>query len=131
MRLAANVTVLASMALLLAAPPANATPCPDVAAVFARGTGEPPGVGIIGQAFLDALRSYLERRQLEIDWDTADAAPQEALVNSLSMALPFEPAEKQALLEAMDLDDRSESLKALLRIDAAEPGDGDTPASMQ
>lgn len=60
MRLVAYVTVLASMALLLAAPPANATPCPDVAAVFARGTGEPPGVGIIGQAFLDALRSDLD-----------------------------------------------------------------------
>lgn len=82
-------------------------------------------------AFLDALRVYLERRQLDIDWETAEAAPREALVNSLSMALPFEPAEKQALLEAMDLDDRAESLKALLRIDAAEPGDGDTPSSMQ
>lgn len=81
--------------------------------------------------FLEALKLYLERRQLEIDWETAGAAPHEALVNSLSMALPFEPAEKQALLEAIDLSNRAESLKALLRIDAAEPGDGDTPVSMQ
>lgn len=82
-------------------------------------------------AFLAALKSYLERRQLEIDWDTADAAPREALVNSLSMALPFDPAEKQALLEARDLEVRAESLKALLQIDAAERGDDETPPSMQ
>ncbi|MEQ7156039.1 LON peptidase substrate-binding domain-containing protein [Brevundimonas aurifodinae] len=83
------------------------------------------------ESFLFALRQYLERRQLEIDWETAEAAPQEALVNSLSMALPFEPAEKQALLESPTLDDRVEVLTALMRIDAAETGDGDSQTSMQ
>ena len=83
------------------------------------------------ETFLSALKAYLERRQLEIDWETADAAPQEALINSLSMALPFEPAEKQALLEAPTLDDRCLTLTALMQIDAAEPGDGDSPISMQ
>ena len=82
-------------------------------------------------AFLAGLKHYLERRQLEIDWETAEAAPQEALINSLSMALPFEPAEKQALLESPALDDRVEVLTTLMRIDAAEMGDGDTPTSMQ
>ena len=81
--------------------------------------------------FLLALKTYLERRQLEIDWETAEAAPQEALINSLSMALPFEPAEKQALLESPSIDDRAEVLTALMRIDAAELGDGDTPSAMQ
>ena len=32
-----------------AVPSASAQPCPDVEVVFARGTGEPPGVGGIGQ----------------------------------------------------------------------------------
>ena len=82
-------------------------------------------------AFLAGLKTYLERRQLEIDWETAEAAPQEALINSLSMALPFEPAEKQALLESPALDDRVDVLTALMRIDAAEMGDGDSPTSMQ
>lgn len=36
---------------------ASAQPCSDVDVVFARGTGEPPGVGGIGQAFVDALRT--------------------------------------------------------------------------
>ena len=89
------------------------------------------GVEFDREAFFAGLKQYLERRQLEIDWETAEAAPQEALINSLSMALPFEPAEKQALLESPALDDRVDVLTALMRIDAAETGDGDTPTSMQ
>ena len=54
----------------------------------------------------------------------------EALVNSLAMALPFEPAEKQALLESMSLMSRAEALTALLRIDAADGGD-DAASSIQ
>lgn len=42
---------------IAAAPRASAQPCPDVEVEFARGTGEPPGVGGIGQAFVDSLRS--------------------------------------------------------------------------
>jgi hypothetical protein len=38
-------------------PIVSAAPCPDVEVVFARGTGEPPGVGGVGQAFVDALGS--------------------------------------------------------------------------
>ncbi|WP_153043589.1 cutinase family protein, partial [Mycobacterium ostraviense] len=38
-------------------PAASAEPCPDVEVVFARGTGEAPGVGPTGQAFVDSLRS--------------------------------------------------------------------------
>lgn len=76
---------------------------------------------------LAALRAYLERRGLAVDWEAASAAPVEALVNSLSMALPFEPAEKQALLEAPDLPARLETLGALLRMGAAAGEDDDPP----
>ena len=79
-------------------------------------------------AFLDALRAYMAHRLLDIDWETAETAPMEALVNSLSMALPFEPAEKQALLEAASLMSRAEALTALLRIDAADAGDDAAPS---
>ncbi|MDT5225019.1 MAG: cutinase, partial [Mycobacterium sp.] len=40
-------------------PVAAASACPDVEVVFARGTTEPPGVGGIGQAFVDSVRSNL------------------------------------------------------------------------
>jgi cutinase len=38
-------------------PSSSAEGCPDVEAVFARGTTEAPGVGGIGQAFIDSLQS--------------------------------------------------------------------------
>ncbi|MBL8774127.1 MAG: peptidase S16, partial [Phenylobacterium sp.] len=73
--------------------------------------------------FGQALKRYLNRRELDIDWETASAAPLEALVNSLCMGLPFEPAEKQAFLEAPDLAARFEVLTTLLEIDTTEPDD--------
>ncbi|HET9877273.1 MAG TPA: cutinase family protein [Mycobacterium sp.] len=47
-------------------PSASAEPCPDVEAVFARGTGEPTGVGGIGQAFIDSLHSQLGSRSFQV-----------------------------------------------------------------
>jgi len=82
-------------------------------------------------SLLDALRAYLNRRSLDVDWETAREAPEEALVNSLAMALPFEPAAKQALLEAEDLEARAQTLTALLAIDAAATDDDETPPSVQ
>jgi len=61
--LAAAAFVSASaVALVLTAPAATAQPCSDVEVVFARGTGEPPGVGIVGQAFVDALSAQVGGR---------------------------------------------------------------------
>jgi cutinase len=45
---------------------AAAAPCPDVEVVFARGHSEPPGVGGIGQAFVDALRSRVGARSVGV-----------------------------------------------------------------
>ena len=45
---------------------AAAQPCPDVEAVFARGTGEPPGVGTTGQPFVDSLRSAVGAKSLDV-----------------------------------------------------------------
>jgi Lon protease-like protein len=100
-------------------------------APFAADLAEDEGSGEPADAvFLNALRVYLERRGLSLDWKIAEQAPPDALVTSLSMGLPFDPAEKQALLEAPTLQDRFEALKALLQIDgAAEPSDG--PGSLQ
>ncbi|HTY31411.1 cutinase family protein [Mycobacterium sp.] len=47
-------------------PSASAEPCPDVEVVFARGTSEPPGVGGIGQHFVDTLRSRVGDRSLGV-----------------------------------------------------------------
>ena len=81
------------------------------------------------QPLFDALRRYLGGRNMDIDWGNAAEAPLEALVNSLSMALPFAPAEKQVLLEAVSLSDRMQVLTTLLQIEGAGE-DGDTPPAL-
>jgi cutinase len=60
----ALATLTVSAALLAPAPSAAAQTCPDVLVVFARGTGEPAGIGRVGQAFVDALRPQLGARTL-------------------------------------------------------------------
>ncbi|MDT5246454.1 MAG: cutinase [Mycobacterium sp.] len=51
---------------LIHLPTAVAEPCPDVEIVFARGTSEPPGVGRIGQPFVDSLRSQSGGRSVGV-----------------------------------------------------------------
>jgi Lon protease-like protein len=81
--------------------------------------------------FLRALKAYLDRRMLDIDWEMAKSAPAEALINSLSMALPFETSEKQALLEAFSLMDRRATLIALMEIDTGGRSGDDEPTVLQ
>jgi Lon protease-like protein len=80
---------------------------------------------------LRSLKAFLERRELGVDWDAAKNAPTEALINSLAMALPFEPPEKQALLEAGTVADRREALITLLEIDSAGRSGEDEPPPLQ
>jgi len=63
-----GAVVVTSWATLLCVPvpAASGQPCPDVEAVFARGTGESPGVGGIGQAFVDALRSQVGAKSVDV-----------------------------------------------------------------
>jgi hypothetical protein len=66
--LATGATAMVTCAVLTFAPvpSAYADPCPDVDVVFARGTGEPPGVGGVGQAFVDAMRSQAGGRSVGV-----------------------------------------------------------------
>ncbi|WP_332682511.1 LON peptidase substrate-binding domain-containing protein [Bosea sp. (in: a-proteobacteria)] len=76
---------------------------------------------------LKALRSFAKANELKIDWKGVNEAPNEALVNALSMMCPFGPREKQALLEAPDLKSRAEVLVAITEIELARGGsDPDT-----
>jgi len=58
-RIVGGLTAAAWALPFIQVPAAAADPCPDVEIVFARGTTEPPGVGGVGQAFVDSLRSQL------------------------------------------------------------------------
>ncbi len=70
--------------------------------------------GFDRDAFLAALKRYFEDRNLSTDWDSLKEAEDELLINSLSMLCPFEPEDKQALLEAPSLSTRRETLVTLI-----------------
>jgi cutinase len=59
-----TLTVLVSAPVNIA--PASAASCPDVEVTFARATGEPPGVGVVGQQFIDSLRSHVAGRSVAV-----------------------------------------------------------------
>ena len=61
---------------------------------------------------------------------TGDRVDDETLVNALAMMCPFEPREKQALLEASGLAERADILIALFRMSGMSPG-GDAPSLVQ
>ncbi len=73
---------------------------------------------------VDALRAYFATRGFDANWEAIDEMPDEALISTLAMVCPFDPAEKQALLEAPDTANRASTLLTLLRMGAhsAEPG---------
>jgi hypothetical protein len=76
---------------------------------------------------LRALRDFAETNDLQIDWGSINEAPNEALVNALSMMSPFGPKEKQALLEAHDLKGRADVLVAITEFEIARGKSTSTP----
>ena len=66
------------------------------------------------QDFFAALARYFEAEGLKTDWDSLKEAEDELLINSLSMLCPFDPEDKQALLEAPSLETRRETLVTLI-----------------
>jgi Lon protease-like protein len=74
-------------------------------------------------AFLAVLARYFDSAQLSSDWDSLKEADAELLVNSLSIPCPFDPEEKQALLEAPTLTERRETLVTLMEFALRSSGD--------
>lgn len=67
--------------------------------------------------FFEILKEYFQRQDIEMNWDILYEAPDEKIISALSMICPFEPSEKQALLEAPCCKTRGEVLKAMLEIE--------------
>ena len=64
--------------------------------------------------FLSKLERFFDDQGLKTDWESLSDAEDELLINSLSMLCPFEPEDKQALLEAPSLSTRRETLVTLI-----------------
>jgi len=74
------------------------------------------------ERLLDTLQRYLALRNLKADWTAIARTGSEQLVNWLSVASPFGPGEKQALLEAESLKERADVLITLAEMELATGG---------
>ena len=93
----------------------------DLDALVGESEGEIDRSGLLA-----ALRTYFDCRGIQGDWEAIEETPDAHLVTSLAMICPFAPSEKQALLEAMTLTERAETMTAILQMAAhCAP---DTPA---
>ncbi len=84
--------------------------------------GDPSGALVDRGDLIAAFSAFSRARGLNVDWSTIDDCPTEILVNSLAMAAPFSPVEKQALLEARDLEERARTLVGIARLATAAGG---------
>ena len=78
-------------------------------------------IGVDREALVTALRSFFTHRGINANWDAIKRLPDDLLVVTLAMVCPFEPAEKQALLEAPNDTDRASALLTLLQMGALAP----------
>jgi Lon protease-like protein len=78
-------------------------------------------------ALLKAFRDYLAANNMKANWNEVDHAPTDVLVNTLSLLAPYDPQEKQALLEAPDLKTRAEVLVALTEVALSKMAPGGQP----
>lgn len=82
---------------------------------YERDLGPPESdPGFDRHKFMPLLTRYFEAQSLSTDWDNLSEAEDELLINSLAMLCPFEPEDKQALLEAETLSERGKTLITLI-----------------
>lgn len=67
---------------------------------------------------LNLLKDYLEEQEIIANWEEIDHASDDLIISSLSMACPFKPLEKQALLETSSLSERCDIMIALMEMAA-------------
>ncbi len=68
--------------------------------------------------FIGCIKTYFSKRGIVADWSAVDELCNEDLITSLTMACPFEPSEKQALLECKNTAERISMFHALLNMAA-------------
>ena len=75
---------------------------------------------------VQVLSAYFEANSIEGDWEAIEQTGDERLVTSLAMICPLGAPEKQALLEAMTLTERAETLTAIMEMATHSGGEGES-----
>ena len=66
--------------------------------------------------FMKILKSFLSKISISADWQAIEVSSDEDVVNSIAMGCPFDQNEKQALLEAKNIDERIDILLSLMKM---------------
>jgi Lon protease-like protein len=81
---------------------------------------EPAKIEVNREKLLTHLKPYLEMHAMPVGFDVLKGLSDTSLVTSLCMICPFDPREKQALLEARDTGERATTLIKLLQMGVFE-----------
>lgn len=81
------------------------------------------------QPLLAALESFGVRHGMSFEMERLELMPGVLLMNGLAAALPFSPAEKQALLECPTVEDRRDMLLTLMDFGLEDFDDGDVASA--
>lgn len=79
----------------------------------------------------DESRRFAEAQGYAVDWNAVSRLDDESLVNGIAQIAPFDAAAKQALLEARNLDERTELIIQLMHFFGRHGGDADEPVTLQ
>ncbi len=77
------------------------------------------GERIDRDSLIATLKRYASLHGFQVDWGSVEQAPTETIINVAAQICPFDSGAKQALLEAVGLEERERTLLALLEWDAA------------
>ena len=83
---------------------------------FARDLASEAEPAFDRERLMRGLKGYFQQHQISADWGAINSVPGERLVTSVAMVCPFEPSEKQALLEASGLNERARLLTAMVEM---------------
>ncbi|MCL4714338.1 MAG: LON peptidase substrate-binding domain-containing protein [Hyphomonadaceae bacterium] len=86
---------------------------------FASDFASSHGRSIDRDSLIASLKTYAALHGFQVEWDAVEQAPTETIVNVAAQVCPFDAAAKQALLEAVTLEERARALIALLEWDSA------------
>jgi Lon protease-like protein len=88
---------------------------------FAQDRGGAEGGEFDRQRLLKGLAIYFDRHKISANWDALNSVRGERLITSIAMLCPFDPSEKQALLEAADLGTRALLLTTIVEMAGLGP----------
>lgn len=74
-------------------------------------------LGIERDKLNEMLKKYFDKQGMVCDWDAVAEAPDRQIMSCLAMACPFEPAEKQAILEQKCCHEQAKMFIAMLEME--------------